>query len=110
MVKLKKYFYVLRPILACRWILDRQTPPPVLFSELSETYLDKSLVPIVDELVRIKTETPEIGTGPRIDALNDYLEASIEEVDAIIKTLPEDEPISWEELNALFLRILKNTN
>ena len=23
MVKAKKYFYVLRPILACRWILDK---------------------------------------------------------------------------------------
>ena len=32
MVKLKKYFYVLRPILACRWILEKQTPPPMLFS------------------------------------------------------------------------------
>lgn len=32
MVKLKKYFYVLRPILACRWILEQQTPPPVLFN------------------------------------------------------------------------------
>ena len=33
-VRAKKYFYVLRPVLACRWILDRGTPPPMLFSEL----------------------------------------------------------------------------
>ena len=32
MVKAKKYFYVLRPILACRWILEKGTPPPMLFS------------------------------------------------------------------------------
>lgn len=32
MVKAKKYFYVLRPILTCRWILDKGTPPPMLFS------------------------------------------------------------------------------
>lgn len=31
-VRAKKYFYVLRPVLACRWILDRGTPPPMLFS------------------------------------------------------------------------------
>ena len=27
-VKAKKYFYVLRPLLACRWILERGTPRP----------------------------------------------------------------------------------
>lgn len=31
MVKVKKYFYVLRPVLACRWILEKKTPPPMLF-------------------------------------------------------------------------------
>ena len=37
MVKAKKYFYVLRPILACRWILEKQVPPPMRFSELVES-------------------------------------------------------------------------
>ena len=32
MVRAKKYFYVLRPILACQWILEKGTPPPMLFS------------------------------------------------------------------------------
>lgn len=36
MVKYKKYFYVLRPILACKWIAEKKCPPPVLFSELTE--------------------------------------------------------------------------
>lgn len=36
MVKYKKYFYVLRPILACKWIAEKKCPPPVLFSELAE--------------------------------------------------------------------------
>ena len=30
MVKYKKYFYVLRPILACKWIEEKKCPPPVL--------------------------------------------------------------------------------
>ena len=34
MVKAKKYFYVLRPLLADQWILKTGTPPPMLFSEL----------------------------------------------------------------------------
>ena len=82
MVKLKKYFYVLRPILACRWILEKQTPPPMLFSTLADACLDEALVPAVTDLLRLKMETPEIGLGPRIDIINDYLDASIEEVDS----------------------------
>jgi hypothetical protein len=35
-VKAKKYFYVVRPLLACHWILEKGTPPPMLFDELVE--------------------------------------------------------------------------
>ena len=105
-VRLKKYFYVLRPLLACRWILKNQTPPPMLFSELADACLDEALVPAVNNLLRLKMETPEISTGPRIDAINVYLEASIEEITQILKTISNDEQVSWEALNALFLEIL----
>lgn len=106
-VKLKKYFYVLRPLLACRWILANQTPPPMLFSELADACLDKALVPAVTELLRMKTETPELGTGPRIDVINNYLYASIAEVNSILQSVPRDERVTWDELNQVFLRILK---
>ncbi|MDE6725837.1 MAG: nucleotidyltransferase domain-containing protein, partial [Ruminiclostridium sp.] len=71
-VRLKKYFYVIRPILACKWILKEQTPPPMLFSELAERYLDKEIMPEVDRLLDVKMKTPEITVGKRIDALNRY--------------------------------------
>lgn len=103
MVKLKKYFYVLRPILACRWILENQTPPPMLFSALADACLDEALVPAVTDLLRLKMETPEIGLGPRIGIINDYLDASIEEVDRLIQAIPGDEKVTWDELNRLFL-------
>lgn len=106
MVKPKKYFYVLRPILACRWILEKQTPPSMLFSELADACLDEDLVPAVSDLLRLKMETPEMGLGPRIDVINDYLDASIDEVDQLIQTLPGDERITWDELNHIFMDIL----
>ena len=106
MVRLKKYFYVLRPILACRWILEKQTPPPMLFSELADACLDEALVNPVTDLLRLKMETPEMGLGPRIDVINDYLDASIEEVDQLIRLLPSDESVTWDELNRLFLKTI----
>lgn len=110
MVKLKKYFYVLRPILACRWILEKQTPPPMCFSELADACLDKALVPAVNDLLRLKIETPELGLGPRIGIINDYLDASIEEVDQLIQTMSNDESVTWEELNALFLKMVASVS
>ena len=31
---MKKYFYVLRPLLAAKWILDKKIYPPMEFSKL----------------------------------------------------------------------------
>ena len=73
-VKLKKYFYVLRPLLACEWIIDRGTPPPMLFSDLVTEYLDEKIKPQVERLLQLKIDTPEISLVKRIDEINTYFE------------------------------------
>ena len=105
LVRLKKYFYVLRPLLACRWILEKQTPPPVLFTQLKETCLPVEMLPVVEDLLNQKKQTSELGLGPRIVPLNDYLDASILEIDEILNHYPSDPATDWGELNELFLRI-----
>lgn len=106
-VKAKKYFYVLRPVLACRWILGHGTPPPMLFEELMEAELDPALRPEVEHLLDLKKHAPEIRTIPRIEPLNRYLDESIEEVKSRIVQLPEDMWHGWDELDQLFLSQLK---
>ncbi|MGN1107586.1 MAG: nucleotidyltransferase domain-containing protein [Huintestinicola sp.] len=106
-VRLKKYFYVLRPILACEWIIKKGTPPPMLFSELSEAMLPEELKPAVNDLLRKKTETPELGTGRRIDVLNDFIDSRLADIEAVISTIPDKTEISWERLNEAFLRIVE---
>ena len=107
MVKAKKYFYVLRPILACRWILEKGTPPPMLFSELMESQLDEGLKETVYELLDLKMNAPEVKMIPRIDVLNEYLDRSIIEVKEMIERLPKEQTHEWEELNELFLSVLE---
>lgn len=107
MVKAKKYFYVLRPVLACRWILDKGSPPPMLFSELMEAELDPVLLPDVNRLLDLKMNAPEIKTIPKIESINRYLDSSLEEVRSRIVQLPEDANHGWEELNQLFLSQLE---
>lgn len=105
-VKFKKYFYVLRPILACKWIISEQTPPPMLFSELADRYLDGEIKLEVDKLLEIKMNTPEITTGKRIDVLNDYLDRNISEIENIVGEMTEEEGKDWKKLNEFFLELV----
>lgn len=104
MVKAKKYFYVLRPILACRHILATGTPPPMEFSKLVQAQLEDDLKPIVAHLLDLKIRVPELYLIPRIDALNEYLDKSILEIRAQIEALPKEPPHGWAALNRLFLQ------
>lgn len=105
-VPAKKYFYVLRPLLACLWILDRGTPPTVPFGELMESQPDAALQTPVERLLALKVKAPELREIPRVDALNEWLECSMGEIRRRIESLPPVAPRSWEELNALFLSLL----
>lgn len=105
-VKLKKYFYVLRPILACLWILERGTPPPVRFDELCKNCLEKELVPQIEKLLAIKTLTPEYGLIERNDELNGYIERNLCAIKERINSLEEQPERGWEELDCIFKRII----
>lgn len=108
MVKIKKYFYVLRPVLACRWILEKKTPPPMLFSELMKAELPASLQGEVNRLLDLKQNAPEVKTIEKVDVLNTYLENSIEDIRNILETLEETKMTDWQELNQVFLWQLQN--
>ena len=105
-VRFKKYFYVLRPLLACKWILQQKTPPPMLFESLADKYLDESVKPDVKALLKIKTEMPEISEGKHFDRIDEYLLREINEIEQIISEFPEKEPQSWEPLNELFFKLI----
>ena len=105
-VRLKKYFYVLRPLLACRWILAEGTPPPMLFTDLMEKYLDEEIKPDVEKLLDLKMNSPEIGEGKRFDRVNAYIDQSMEEIEIIIAELPKEAARGWDELNGIFLSLV----
>lgn len=110
MVKAKKYFYVLRPILACKWILHKGTRPPMLFRELMDSELEDILKPTVEALLDLKTNAPEVKLIPRVDVLNQYLDQALLEVKEQIATVPYDKDSDWEALDRLFLEVLGRWN
>lgn len=101
-VKAKKYFYVLRPILACRWIIDKGTPPPMLFSELASAELPEFLRDEVGRLLNLKMNSPETKMIPRIDILNKYFDDSIVEIKGILAGIKSDSDNDMEKLNEMF--------
>ena len=103
-VKLKKYFYVLRPLLACKWVLDIKTSPPMLFSELVDTELPERLKPFVSDLLSLKMQTSELGESAKIGELDEYIEQSLDDLKTEIDLLPPEHKTSWENLNKLFIR------
>jgi len=107
MVRLKKYFYVIRPLLACKWILDKKCPPPLLFTELVETELEADMKPIIYDLLKVKMNTPEVGEGKRIDKLNEYIDENLASLKATIDAMPQEHKADWGRLNELFLSIIK---
>lgn len=107
-VRAKKYFYVLRPVLACKWILRTHTKPPMLFRELVDAELDEALKPAVERLLDLKMNAPEIKEIPRVSELNDYLDRVIGELKIEIAAYPAEHRASWEPLNKFFLKTLSS--
>ncbi len=105
-VRLKKYFYVLRPILACKWILKKGTPPPMLFDDLAKECLDEEIREEVERLLKLKKETPELGEGARIEKLNEYIEKNIIKIKDEIERLPTVHSKDWDKLNDIFISLL----
>lgn len=107
MVRAKKYFYVLRPLLACRWIFRTNTPPPMRFAELMASDLPAYLNESVQELLRIKMEVPELQFIPKADVINTFIEEEIPRLKEKIRSLPEERRQGYDELNTLFLKYLR---
>lgn len=78
-VRIKKYFYVLRPILACEWIEKHNTMPPIEFHKLVDAALPKEseLRTVIDGLLKRKMAGDEMDDEPRIKAINEFLEKKI---------------------------------
>ena len=105
-VSLKKYFYVLRPVLACRWILDRETFPPIEFDKLVKAELPADLSGTVEHLLEIKRNTPEIGKGAHIAELDGFFREEFAAIENAASAVTGSPDRSWEPLNDIFLQML----
>lgn len=101
-VKLKKYFYALRPILAAKWIVTHQTFPPMVLSKLLELISDRpDILTEIDRLLKLKAISNEATTIPVSPILNNFIQAEIETCELAVKLIPKHD-IDLKPLNNLF--------
>ena len=105
-VRLKKYFYVMRSLLAARWVAGQRTAPPIPFAELVEAQLEPSMKPLFAELVQRKISIPESDLMPHVPELDAWIECTYQEVEAAIPDIPSFDKPGWDAYDRAFLDIL----
>ncbi len=107
-VKIKRYFYILRPVLACMWIEKNNTTPPMEFSKLiTEQQLYGSLVNEIYKLLEKKTAGLEIDIEPKSPIIIDFLKGKIDHYEQYLKTVRKEKESDYASLNVLFQETLK---
>jgi predicted nucleotidyltransferase len=105
----KKYFYVLRPVLACLWIEKGMGVVPTEFHKLVEAVVtDRELSKEIDALLAAKKAGQELRKGPRNEIISSFTEQQIFRLDgAGQRTADTSDPSA---LNRLFVDILTEVN
>lgn len=107
-VRIKKYFYVLRPVLACMWIKEYHQRPPVEFEKLLELPdLSPELLKVINELLSRKKSGDELDIEMAIPQLNIFLEQQLQFFSEYVKSLDKNPKIDSADLNYFFLKWVK---
>lgn len=77
-VRLKKYLYVLRPLLAIRYIEEGRGIPPVEFDRLVQGVAPPELRASIEGLLERKRTSVELGLGEPIPAINAFIDRELE--------------------------------
>lgn len=102
MVRTKKYFYVLRPLLAIMWVEQRRGPVPMEFERLMDALVtDAGLRTAIDELLMRKRSGEELNLEPRVPALNAFIETELVRMESVHVDPPGSRP-DIEPLNEFF--------
>ena len=107
-VRLKKYFYVLRPLLAIRYIENGRGIPPVRFDDLVNAVAPEEIRPGIGILLEQKRATSEMGRGKPIPELGRFIEAELERHSEAFSGLGRPDLLEPEairgRLNAVFCK------
>lgn len=107
-VNLKKYFYIVRPAMAVRWMrLHPSLIPPMNFQELLKGIdLDAKLTAALNALLLAKSRSKEIGQAPRVEIIDEFITREFDWAREAVKTISTNRPSLRLEADELFRKIV----
>ncbi len=108
-IKLKRYFYMLRPVLACMWIERGFGIPPIEFKKLLNRLLpDGEPRLAIDALTERKMNSDEADVGAQVPIISNFILSQIEQFTEVTKDTQFTK--AWGPLDDLFRRFLTLVN
>jgi predicted nucleotidyltransferase len=99
---LKKYFYVLRPMMSVMYLMDGGEYPPLNFETLMHSInVPDDVYDEIEYLLKLKRDGDELSRGPRIPILSDYINENLKRL-RNTKFVPGNYEKSWKPLNQLY--------
>jgi len=105
-IKLKKLFYVLRPLMAAKWIIVQNEVPPMDIPNLISIIEDKSITNHINELLAIKVNANEDYVHTMSPIMTNFITKEFE----FINTAHNEEPshsLNSDKLNKAFIEIIE---
>jgi uncharacterized protein len=106
-IRIKKYFYLLRPILAIKWIEQGCGVAPTTFSTLLERVItDAELKAEINRLMALKKLGSEAYRGPQSAIVNQFIEAELARLETQQQNY-QNNPAPFEMLDEIFRNVLQ---
>lgn len=94
-VRLKKYLYVLRPLLATQWIEQGRGVAPMQFQTLVDVIItDPDLRSAIDELLVIKRAAMESEYGQPLPIINAFIDNELTRIESVLPPVQRDTDFS----------------
>lgn len=106
-IKLKKLFYVLRPLMAAKWIIKKSQIPPMDIPNLISIIEEKDIVNHINGLLEIKSAANEDYVHIMDKQIVDFIDQEFNYVNSILIEGATEVP-STEELNSKFRQIIED--
>lgn len=106
LVPLKKYFYVLRPLLSVQWLERYGSAAPIEFHKL--LHLIEGNRPLLDDihaLLERKRSAPEMGLEAPVRSIHAFVESELERLESIVPSVAQRSDV-FPVLNEVFRRTL----
>lgn len=107
-IKLKKLFYALRATLACKWILEKDSIPPIVFMTMvNELTFDQKLKDKIITLIDLKSDKTEKYIHPAEKDLNAFITNELMSASMAFECLAGRKQ-KEVDLDSLFKQIVKS--